>query len=78
MRENLSIEVYRRSDLEILGYCIMHWLSGNLPWMNILQNQDQVHQMKEKYAFFFSKLYLRIEILLIALKKDNEKCQRVC
>jgi vaccinia related kinase len=28
----------RRSDLEILGYNVVHWLSGTLPWMGNLTN----------------------------------------
>ncbi len=28
----------RRSDLEILGYNLVHWISGELPWMDVLAN----------------------------------------
>jgi vaccinia related kinase len=26
----------RRSDLEVLGYNLVHWMSGTLPWMDCL------------------------------------------
>ncbi len=29
----------RRSDLEILGYNLVHWMSGTLPWMDCLTNE---------------------------------------
>ncbi|RNA34646.1 serine threonine- kinase VRK1, partial [Brachionus plicatilis] len=41
-------QISRRSDLEILGYCIVHWLSGTLPWMDQLKNPTQVQQSKTK------------------------------
>ena len=28
----------RRSDLEILGYNLVHWMSGTLPWMDNLKD----------------------------------------
>jgi len=28
----------RRSDLEILGYNLVHWMSGTLPWLGDLTN----------------------------------------
>ena len=28
----------RRSDLEILAYNLVHWMSGNLPWMDNLKD----------------------------------------
>jgi vaccinia related kinase len=60
--------VYRRSDLEILGYCVIHWLSGNLPWMGILQNCEQVQQSKIKYLVIInlvsSMIFYRINFYL--------------
>ena len=59
MRHNGTIEyisndahdgapISRRSDLETLGYCVMHWLCGTLPWINMLSNSEQVHKSKLK------------------------------
>ena len=48
----------RRGDLEILGYCLLHWSSGSLPWMDRLQDDDYVGQQKEKYVLV---LYLYIK-----------------
>ena len=39
----------RRSDLEILGYNLVHWMSGYLPWMDNLTNVDYVHAQKKGY-----------------------------
>jgi len=39
----------RRSDLEILGYNLVHWLSGNLPWMDSIGNPKTVQAKKEKF-----------------------------
>jgi vaccinia related kinase len=41
-------QITRRSDLEILGYCIIHWLSGTLPWINLINNPEKVFQSKIK------------------------------
>ncbi|KAL5008871.1 hypothetical protein ScPMuIL_014452 [Solemya velum] len=39
----------RRGDLEILGYCLLQWLCGALPWEDKLNNKDYVQEMKNKY-----------------------------
>lgn len=41
----------RRSDLECLGYNLIYWCQGTLPWKNekLLQQPDQVHHMKEYF-----------------------------
>ncbi|CAF2740363.1 VRK [Lepeophtheirus salmonis] len=39
----------RRSDLEILGYNLVHWMSGNLPWMSNLTNPVYVHTQKKGF-----------------------------
>ena len=36
----------RRSDLEILGYNLVHWMSGRLPWIDNLSNFQHVHMQK--------------------------------
>nr|XP_020516887.1 inactive serine/threonine-protein kinase VRK3 [Labrus bergylta]XP_020516892.1 inactive serine/threonine-protein kinase VRK3 [Labrus bergylta]XP_020516898.1 inactive serine/threonine-protein kinase VRK3 [Labrus bergylta] len=38
----------RRSDLQSLGYCMLRWHTGTLPWM-ALTNPDQVATQKQKY-----------------------------
>ena len=40
----------RRGDLEILGYCMVQWLCGELPWENKLQDKDYVREQKIKYV----------------------------
>ncbi|XP_064515181.1 serine/threonine-protein kinase VRK1 isoform X3 [Pseudopipra pipra] len=36
----------RRGDLEILGYCMVHWLSGHLPWEDNLKDPNFVRDSK--------------------------------
>lgn len=38
----------RRSDLQSLGYCMLHWHTGTLPWSEITQ-PDQVAAQKQRY-----------------------------
>ncbi|XP_042654580.1 inactive serine/threonine-protein kinase VRK3 isoform X2 [Tyto alba] len=39
----------RRSDLESLGYCLLKWLCGFLPWSDDLDKVETVVEKKEKY-----------------------------
>ncbi|XP_020366606.1 serine/threonine-protein kinase VRK1 [Rhincodon typus] len=39
----------RRGDLEILGYCMLQWLSGRLPWEDNLKDANYVRDEKLKY-----------------------------
>ncbi|PKK21852.1 vaccinia related kinase 3 [Columba livia] len=39
----------RRSDLESLGYCLLQWLCGFLPWSDELDKVETVMEKKEKY-----------------------------
>ncbi|MCI4376351.1 hypothetical protein PGIGA_G00187430 [Pangasianodon gigas] len=38
----------RRGDLEVLGYCLLHWQCGTLPWLSVLRNPVQVQEAKAK------------------------------
>ncbi|XP_054654056.1 serine/threonine-protein kinase VRK2 isoform X2 [Dunckerocampus dactyliophorus] len=38
----------RRGDLQILGFCLLHWLSGSLPWDNVLKNPADVMEAKTR------------------------------
>nr|XP_023696833.1 serine/threonine-protein kinase VRK2-like [Paramormyrops kingsleyae] len=38
----------RRSDLENLGYCLLHWLCGTLPWDSMLKNPVHVQEAKAR------------------------------
>uniref|UniRef100_A0A8D0GMT8 Serine/threonine-protein kinase VRK1 n=1 Tax=Sphenodon punctatus TaxID=8508 RepID=A0A8D0GMT8_SPHPU len=40
----------RRGDLEILGYCMIHWLSGHLPWEDNLKDPNYVKDSKIRYT----------------------------
>jgi len=39
----------RRGDLEILGYNMVQWLVGSLPWEDKLKDQGYVHKQKERF-----------------------------
>ena len=39
----------RRSDFEMLGYNLVHWMSGTLPWMDNLSNYEFVHMQKNGF-----------------------------
>ncbi|XP_067092493.1 serine/threonine-protein kinase VRK2 isoform X2 [Osmerus mordax] len=38
----------RRGDLQVLGFCLLHWLCGTLPWDSELKNPTQVHEAKDR------------------------------
>jgi hypothetical protein len=44
----LSAAPSRRSDVEILGYCMLHWLFGKLPWEAKLDDPVAVQTAKTK------------------------------
>ncbi|XP_078260891.1 serine/threonine-protein kinase VRK1-like [Rhinoraja longicauda] len=44
-----GVALSRRSDLEILGYCLLQWLCGKLPWDRDLQDPVAVQQAKVKF-----------------------------
>jgi len=39
----------RRSDMEVLGYNIIHWLTGSLPWLPIISNPTKVYTAKQQF-----------------------------
>lgn len=47
----IPIALSRRSDLEILGYCLLRWLCGRLPWEQNLEDPVAVQTAKTKYRF---------------------------
>lgn len=49
----------RRSDLEILGYNLVHWMSGMLPWMDNLANHQYVHNQKNGFMGDIQSFLLR-------------------
>ncbi|NXW00360.1 VRK1 kinase, partial [Fregetta grallaria] len=46
VKSSRSSFVRIRGDLEILGYCMIHWLSGHLPWEDNLKDPNFVRDSK--------------------------------
>lgn len=44
-----GVEPSRRGDMEILGFCLLQWLCGRLPWEDKLSDKDYVRDAKVKY-----------------------------
>lgn len=40
----------RRGDIQILGFCLLHWLCGSLPWENDLKNAIKVMEAKARWV----------------------------
>lgn len=40
--------ISRRSDMEILGFCVIHWMCGKLPWIDLIKNPVHVQESKKK------------------------------
>ncbi|XP_029926634.1 serine/threonine-protein kinase VRK1 isoform X2 [Myripristis murdjan] len=38
----------RRGDLQILGFCLLHWLCGSLPWDDVLSRPAEVQEAKAR------------------------------
>ncbi|XP_060070609.1 serine/threonine-protein kinase VRK1-like [Ylistrum balloti] len=47
---HLGVAPSRRGDMEILGFCLLQWLCGRLPWETNLANSDFVAAEKFKYT----------------------------
>lgn len=43
-----GVAASRRGDLEVLGYCLLHWQCGTLPWLPSLKNPAEVQEAKAK------------------------------
>ena len=61
---HLGIEQSRRDDLESIGYVLVYFLKGNLPWQGLKNNQDKYAKITEK------KLQIPTEILCFGLPDE--------
>jgi len=61
---HLGIEQSRRDDLESIGYVLVFFLKGNLPWQGLKNNQDKYAKIMEK------KLQIPTEILCFGLPDE--------
>nr|XP_043902209.1 serine/threonine-protein kinase VRK2 isoform X1 [Solea senegalensis] len=43
-----GVDPSRRGDLQILGFCLLHWLCGSLPWDKVLKYPAHVQEAKTK------------------------------
>ena len=44
----------RRGDLETLGYNMVHWAAGTLPWLTELEDPEQVKFVLQNSQHMFS------------------------
>ncbi|QRY19008.1 ORF-138 [Teiidae poxvirus 1] len=44
-----GVTVSRRGDLESLGYCMVKWFQGSLPWEQYEKNPEAVQKCKEEF-----------------------------
>uniref|UniRef100_A0A7N4NRU7 Protein kinase domain-containing protein n=1 Tax=Sarcophilus harrisii TaxID=9305 RepID=A0A7N4NRU7_SARHA len=49
----------RRSDLQALGYCLLKWLYGALPWTGQLPDAQAVMGQKERFLYNVAELVRR-------------------
>lgn len=61
---HLGIEQSRRDDLESIGYVLVFFLKGSLPWQGLKNNQDKYAKIMEK------KLQIPTEILCFGLPDE--------
>jgi vaccinia related kinase len=43
-----GVNISRRSDLEVLGYCVIDWACGTLPWNDLIKNNVHVQESKKE------------------------------
>lgn len=71
---HLGVAPSRRADMEILGYVLLHWLTGRLPWEDKLMNKAYVKEQKMKYMGDIKELIA--ETCLDAETKKATEIQR--
>ncbi|CAJ1067004.1 serine/threonine-protein kinase VRK1-like [Xyrichtys novacula] len=65
----------RRGDLQILGFCLLHWLCGSLPWDNVLKNPAQVQDAK---ARLMDNLPVSVQQLSVSGASTDEVAAFLC
>jgi len=78
----------RRSDLEVLGYNLIHWATGTLPWIKDLASCARVKELKENFMDGLPGTMLGVPTpvkefmqyvttLEFSEKPDYEKCRKM-
>ena len=67
----MTTDPSRRGDLEILGYCLLQWASGRLPWEDKLTDKGKVAREKNELVISVYMLNLNMWFIFRYMKKPS-------
>ncbi|XP_040906011.1 serine/threonine-protein kinase VRK2 isoform X2 [Toxotes jaculatrix] len=70
-----GVAASRRGDLQILGFCLLHWLCGSLPWDSVLKNSVHVQEAKTR---LMDKLPHSVQQLSASRASTDEVAEFLC
>ena len=80
----MTTDPSRRGDLEILGYCLLQWASGKLPWEDKLTDKGKVAREKNElvisvcakfeYVVYFRYMQKPSSLVKACLPTKTPKC----
>ena len=64
-----GVKIYKKDDLESLGYIIIYFLKGGLPWELLAFNSDLNHEEKNRIIYQIKK-YIPLKILCEGIPEE--------